>query len=96
MRWSFPLSRMTQQVRILWILNIIVIMNITDVYGGLFLSQYSSLMVMGMEDETRPALLLVMLEPGGVGVVVEACGCCCFFLLIFLSLARRFWNQIFT
>lgn len=33
---------------------------------------------------------------GGVAVVVEEAGCCCFFLLIFRSLARRFWNQIFT
>lgn len=40
-----------------------------------------------------PPLLLLM---GGVAVVVEEAGCCSFFLLIFLSLARRFWNQIFT
>ena len=42
-------------------------------------TQYSSLMVIGMEDDTRPPLLLVtiavllgMAELGGVGVVVEA------------------------
>lgn len=33
---------------------------------------------------------------GGVGVVVEEAGCWSFFLLILRSLARRFWNQIFT
>lgn len=32
----------------------------------------------------------------GVGVVVEEAGCWSFFLLILRSLARRFWNQIFT
>lgn len=30
------------------------------------------------------------------GVVVEEAGCWSFFLLILRSLARRFWNQIFT
>lgn len=41
--------------------------------------------------------------PGGGGGGAEGgggccccCCCCSFFLLIFLSLARRFWNQIFT
>lgn len=69
-----------------------------------FSLQYSSLIVIGIDGDTRPPLLLVTMgtlpgraEPGGVGVVVDAgCGCCIFFLLTFLSLARRFWNQIFT
>lgn len=66
--------------------------------------QYSSLIVIGIDGDTKPPLLLVtmatlpgMPEPGGVGVVVDAgWGCCIFFLFTFLSLARRFWNQIFT
>lgn len=66
--------------------------------------QYSSLIDIGMDGDTRPPLLLVTMatfpgsvEPGGVGVVVEAgWDCCIFFLFTFLSFARRFWNQIFT
>lgn len=63
----------------------------------------SSLIVIG--EETRLVVLLQMppIGPGvptagGVGVVVLAgCVCCCiFFLFTFLSLALRFWNQIFT
>lgn len=46
------------------------------------------------------AAMGVLAEPpsaGEVGVVVEACWeCCSFFLFSFLSLARLFWNQIFT
>jgi len=30
------------------------------------------------------------------GSAAPGCACCSFFLLIFLSFARRFWNQIFT
>lgn len=37
-----------------------------------------------------------LVPAGGVGVVVEEAGCWSFFLLILRSLARRFWNQIFT
>ena len=33
---------------------------------------------------------------GRLGVVVEEAGCWSFFLFTFLSLALRFWNQIFT
>lgn len=62
-------------------------------------------MIANGDDEIRPVVLLQMpaMGPGvptagGVGVVVLAgCVCCCiFFLFTFLSLARRFWNQIFT
>lgn len=65
---------------------------------------YSSLIVIG-DEETRLVVLLQIppIGPGvptvgGVGVVVLAgCVCCCiFFLFTFLSLALRFWNQIFT
>lgn len=44
----------------------------------------------------RPPPPLPLVPAGGVGVVVEEAGCWSFFLLILRSLARRFWNQIFT
>lgn len=44
----------------------------------------------------RPPPALPLVTAGGVGVVVEEAGCWSFFLLILRSLARRFWNQIFT
>lgn len=43
----------------------------------------------------RPPPPPLPLVPAG-GVVVEEAGCWSFFLLILRSLARRFWNQIFT
>lgn len=67
-------------------------------------------MFMGSEDGDTipllPLLLVTIAAPfpwrrpppplGGVATVVEDAGCWSFFLLILRSLARRFWNQIFT